>query len=138
MFSLSDLYKQAVKTQPIHIIKEYGESVIDSGFKIQVFASKIEILNCSKNGDYFQEITPEEYKLFQEHGWEKACIFMGINNNKRKLLLIEQKMKEEVNSRKNDKFIKNLKTKREFVMKRYSYYTQKLIKLKNHDKIKDS
>ena len=48
----------------------------------------------------------------------------------------QQKMQEEVNSRKNDKFIKNLKTKREFVMKRYSYYTQKLIKLKNHDKIK--
>lgn len=63
---------------------------------------------------------------------------MGINNNKRKLLLIEQKMKEEVNSRKNDKFIKNLKTKREFVMNKYSYYTQKLIKYNKNGKIKNN
>jgi hypothetical protein len=40
-------------------------------------------------------------------------------------------MQEEVNTRKNDKYIKNLKTKREFVMNRYSYHTKKLIKLNN-------
>ena len=67
-----------------------------------------------------------------------GCVILAISNCVRKLKMIQQKMQEEVNSRKNDKFIKNLKTKREFVMKRYSYYTQKLIKLKNHDKIKDS
>ena len=41
------------------------------------------------------------------------------------------------NSRDN-KFIKNLKTKREFVMNKYSYYSQKLIKLNKNDKIKNS
>ena len=34
--------------------------------------------------------------------------------------------------------IKNLKTKREFVMNKYSYYSQKLIKLNKNDKIKNS
>lgn len=48
MYNLTDLYKQAVNTQPIHIKKQYGETVIDSGFKLQVFPSKTEILNCSK------------------------------------------------------------------------------------------
>ena len=53
--------------------------------------------------------------------------------------MIQQNMQEEVNTRKNDKYIKNLKTKREFVMNKYSFYTQKLIKLNNkNDKIKDS
>ena len=88
-------------------------------------------MNCSKNGDYFQELTENEYKLFYKNGWKVGCLLMGINNNKRKLQIIEQKMKEEVNSRKNDKFIKNLKTKREFVMNKYSFFTQKLTKLNN-------
>ena len=38
-------------------------------------------------------------------------------------------MKTEVNTRKNDKFIKNLKTKRDIIMKQYSYHTNKLTKL---------
>jgi len=135
MYSLYEIYDQAKETDPIVIVKEYGSCIIDSGFKIQKFSSKIEILNCSKNGDYFQEITSNEYNIFYINGWRRGCILMGINNNKRKLHLIEQKMKEEVNSRKNDKFIKNLKTKREFVMNKYSYYTQKLIK--NNEKWKN-
>ena len=53
---------------------------------------------------------------------------MNINNCLRKLQLIEDKMRLEVNTRKNDKFIKNLKTKREYILLRYSYYTKKLIK----------
>ena len=52
--------------------------------------------------------------------------------------MIKNKMQEEVNSRKNDKFIKNLKTKREFVMNKYSYYSQKLIKLNKNEKTKNS
>jgi|TARA_R110000787_G_scaffold4016_2_gene15652 hypothetical protein len=131
MYNLTDLYNQALENSPIHIVKRNGEILIDNGFKLQKFSSKTEILNCSKNGDYFQEITIEEYKLFYKNGWKVGCLLMGINNNKRKLQIIEQKMKEEVNSRKNDKFIKNLKTKREFVMNKYSFFTQKLIKLNN-------
>jgi len=53
---------------------------------------------------------------------------MNINNCLHKLQLIEDKMRLEVNTRKNDKFIKNLKTKREYILQRYSYYTKKLIK----------
>ena len=64
---------------------------------------------------------------------------MGRQNSIRKLKMIEQKMKEEVNSRKNDKFIKNLKTKREFVMNKYSYYTKKLTNYINKNgKIKNN
>ena len=138
MYSLDQLFNQALQDNPIHIKKELGDSVINNGFKMQKFQSKIEILNCSRNGDYFQELNKNEYEMFLSNGWIKGCVIMNINNCLHKLKLIESKMRVEVNSRKNDKFIKNLKTKREYIMNRYSYYTQKLIKLKNHDKIKDS
>ncbi len=139
VFSLEDIYNQAKQSNPIVIYKRYGESYISNGIKLQKFLSKTEILNCSKNGDYFQELTPEEYDIFFINGWEKSCLIMGKQNSIRKLKMIEQKMKEEVNSRKNDKFIKNLKTKREFVMNKYSYYTKKLTNYINKNgKIKDN
>ena len=131
MFTLEDIYIQVKQDNPIVINKAFGESYISSGMKLQRFTDKTEILNCSKNGDYFQELTPKEYQIFFINGWVKSCLIMGKNNSIRKLQMIEQKMKEEVNSRKNDKFIKNLKTKREFVMNRYSYYTKKLTKYEN-------
>tara|TARA_R100000742_G_C4200724_1_gene29914 strand:+ start:44 stop:436 length:393 start_codon:yes stop_codon:yes gene_type:complete len=129
MYSLDQLFNQALQDNPIHIKKEMGDSVINNGFKMQKFQSKIEILNCSRNGDYFQELNKNEYDMFLSNGWIKGCVIMNINNCLHKLKLIEDKMRVEVNSRKNDKFIKNLKTKREYVMNRYSYYTKKLIKL---------
>ena len=129
MYSLDQLFNQALQDNPIHIKKEMGDSVINNGFKMQKFQSKIEILNCSRNGDYFQELNKNEYDMFLSNGWVKGCVIMNINNCLHKLKLIEDKMRVEVNSRKNDKFIKNLKTKREYVMNRYSYYTKKLIKL---------
>tara|TARA_R100000231_G_scaffold26276_3_gene23791 strand:- start:2099 stop:2503 length:405 start_codon:yes stop_codon:yes gene_type:complete len=128
MYSLDQLYNQALQKDPLILHKELGTSLVSYGFKLQKFESKTEILNCSRNGDYFQELSDNEYKLFQEYGWEKGCIVMSINNCLHKLQLIEDKMRLEVNTRKNDKFIKNLKAKREYILQRYSYYTKKLIK----------
>tara|TARA_Y100000361_G_scaffold118462_1_gene109850 strand:+ start:928 stop:1323 length:396 start_codon:yes stop_codon:yes gene_type:complete len=97
-----------------------GESVIASGIKIQRFPSKIEILNCSRGGHYYQEILPKEYEYFLEHGWAKGKVQMSINNCVFKLNLIEKRMKVEMNTRKNDKHIQNLKTRRENLLKKYA------------------
>ena len=131
MYTLDQLYNQALKTDPLVFEKNLGTSVINYGFKLSKYESKTEILNCSRNGDYFQELSQNEYNIFKNNGWEKGCIIMNISNCKHKLKLIEDKMRLEVNTRKNDKFIKNLKTKREYVLQRYSYYTKKLIKYNN-------
>tara|TARA_R100000935_G_scaffold7730_1_gene16334 strand:+ start:454 stop:882 length:429 start_codon:yes stop_codon:yes gene_type:complete len=138
MYSLDQLYSQAMDGQAMRLMRNNNVSYINVGIKISKFPSKTEILNCSKNGDYFQELTNEEYQMFYNKGWYEGCIILAISNCIRKLKMIKKKMQEEVNTRKNDKYIKNLKTKREFVMNKYSYYTQKLIKLNNHDKIKIS
>ena len=68
-------------------------------------------------------------KYFTKMDGNKGCRLLALKNCKRKVELIQEKMKTEVNTRKNDKFIKNLKTKRDAIMKKYSYHTNKLTKL---------
>jgi|TARA_R110000803_G_C11947675_1_gene317316 hypothetical protein len=129
MYSKEDLFEQALEGNIIKFEKLSSISLINIGVKISKYASKIEILNCSKSGDYYQELTEYEYNIFYKNGWEKGCRLLALNNCKRKVELIQEKMKTEVNTRKNDKFIKNLKTKRDAIMKKYSYHANKLTKL---------
>jgi len=131
MYSIEDIYSQALQDDTLYMERNNNVSMINIGIKIQKFPSKTEILNCSKNGDYFQELTTDEYNTFFTYGWVIGCLKMAVNNCVRKLDMIQKNMQEEVNTRKNDKYIKNLKTKREFVMNKYSYHTKKLIKLNN-------
>tara|TARA_R110000744_G_scaffold82563_2_gene162301 strand:+ start:47 stop:439 length:393 start_codon:yes stop_codon:yes gene_type:complete len=129
MYNRRDIFNQALQDETIYYSRNSGVSMINIGVKISKYPSKLEILNCSKNGDYYQELNNEEYKLFYENGWSKGCRLLALENCKRKVDLIQNKMKTEVNTRKNDKFIKNLKTKRDIIMKQYSCHTNKLIKL---------
>ena len=109
-----------------------GESILGSGVKIQKFLDRIEILNTSKGGDYFQELNKEEYKFFFKDGWKIGSVNLALSNYAYKLNVIEQKIKTEVNTRKNDKHIQNLKNKRESILKKYSKQTSKLNKIKSN------
>jgi len=114
---IDDLYyifDEALKDRKAIVTKTSKvESVIANGIKIQKFADRIEILNMGKGGDYFKECSPEEYQFFYEDGWLIGCYRVKINNCLHKLKIIEEKIKTEVNTRKNDKHIQNLKSRRE-------------------------
>jgi len=108
------------------------ESVIANGIKIQKFADRIEILNMGKGGDYFKECSPEEYQFFYEDGWLIGCYRVKINNCLHKLKIIEEKIKTEVNTRKNDKHIQNLKSRRESILQKYTINKNKLNQIKSN------
>ncbi len=132
MHNKEEIFSQALKdTNAIHEQKPLGYSVINYGVKIQKFPSKIEILNCSKSGDYFQECSDDEYEMFFIHGWKKGGLRLSMMNCKRKLDLIEERIKKEVNTRKNDKHIQKLKTSRENLLIKYSKRNKQLNKLTN-------
>ena len=115
MYSIEQIFIQALEDPSAYNID--NSSIVNYGVKIQKFFSKTEILNCSKNGDYFQECNKEEYKL-------------SMMNYKRKLDLIEYKIRSEVNTRKNDKHIKKLKVSRENLLIKYSKIIKQLNKIK--------
>jgi|TARA_R110000851_G_scaffold190072_2_gene340425 hypothetical protein len=137
MFSIKEVYIQALEDKTaIHQVLQNGESIINMGVKIQKFNDYIEILNCSKGGDYFSSFNDEEYKIILKEGWKVGCIKTAMNNCLHKLNLIESKMKIEVNTRKNDKHIQNLKNRRESILIKYSKHNNKLIKIKSNGKQK--
>ena len=120
--ALNDRKAIETKTKKVH-------SVIANGVKIQKFSDRIEILNMGKGGDYFQECTLEEYDFFYDEGWEIGCYKVKINNCIHKLKIIEENIKTEVNTRKNDKHIQNLKNKREKALQKHAELKLKLNQL---------
>ena len=121
MYSLEDIYLQAFKDEAA-LIKplDYGISIVNNGVKLQKFPSKTEILNCSKSGDYYQELTEDEYTMFFIYGWNEGGVRLSLMNYKKKLDMIEERMRIEINTRKNDKHIKKLKATRESLLIKYS------------------
>ncbi len=134
MYKIDEVFNQAM--EDFHSIKPTDFSAINNGVKIQKFPSKTEILNCGRSGDYFQECNKEEYKLFFKYGWREGGVRLSMVNCKRKLGMIEERIRAEVNTRKNDKHIQKLKVSREKLLLKYSNRTQQLNKITNGKKEK--
>jgi len=132
MLSLSEIFNEALD-DPRAIVTSLRSSkeVINKGVKIQQFKDRIEILNMGKGGDYFKLCTEEEYEFFYLHGWRVGTVKLAISNCLYKLKIIEQRIKQEVNTRKNDKHIQNLKNRREVIMIKYASHKQKLNQIKS-------
>ena len=106
-----------------------NEMVIRMGVKITKIKGLIKIINMSRGGSYYQECSADEYTLFHKYGWKQGCVHLALENCIYKLGLIEDRIKLEVNTRKNDKHIQKLKTSRENLLINYSKRQKQLNKL---------
>jgi hypothetical protein len=132
MYSLIEILNQAInQNNSVVNIQPIGYNVINMGVKIQQFNERIEILNTTKGGSYYKECNDDEYSYFIENGWKIGCVKLSIQNCLYKLKLIENKIKTEVNTRKNDKHIKNLKNKRELALCKHAELKLKLKSILN-------
>ena len=130
MFKRKDIMTQALEDpKSIKNVLPKGVSVIGRGVKIQQFDDGIQILNMGKGGDYFKECSNEEYDFFYRDGWRKGCTQVSMSNCLHKLSIIESRIKTELNTRKNDKHIQNLKNRRESLLNRYTNLKSELNKL---------
>lgn len=92
---------------------------------------EVEIFNTTLGGDFYKEITPEQYKLFLENGWKIGVYVICLSNYRRKLVRIEERIKEELNSRKNAKSIKTSKHRRLTILKNFREVSNKLKEFQN-------
>ena len=121
MFKRKDIMIRALEDpKSIKNVLPKGVSVIGRGVKIQQFDDGIQILNMGKGGDYFKECSDEEYDFFYRDGWRKGCTQVSMSNCLHKLSIIESRIKTELNTRKNDKHIQNLKNRRETLLNKYT------------------
>ena len=102
---------------------------IGYGVKIVNEKGLITIYNTANGGDFYREITDDEYEVFLQEGWYSGVYKMCIEKYKGILQEIERKTKKKIKGRKNLKYLDYLKKHKETILKKYYNITQKLSKL---------
>ena len=137
MYSLDEVFSQSLEDNNSACLDAKGyQARISCGIKIvkDDHTKEVIILNTTLGGDFYKEITKEQYKLFTSEGWLKGLHTLALNNFKNKLDKIESKIKVEVNSNNNLKHIQKLKEARERILIRYNKVSNKLKSLINGNK----
>jgi len=128
MYKLSNIFNQADTDEVSIVIDGIGyEARLRQGIKITKEGNDVRIFNTTI-GVFYQEITSEQYQIFFEYGWVVGVYRVSLVNYKRKLNVIEDRMRSEVNTRKNDKRIKSLKKARTTILKDYRRVTKQINK----------
>lgn len=89
------------------------------------------MLNTNIGGDYYSKLTDKEVALFTENGWRYGVYVISLSSYRKKLDLIEDKIRDELDSGGSNPKINNLKTNRDMILKKYSEVSVKLNKLNN-------
>jgi len=129
VYKIADIFAQA-EQQRRFVRQESNTEISHLLHGTQLIYDKrvksIVILNTTMGGDYFKEMSQEDYQTFYKEGWLSGVYKMALQNYQRKLDIIGAKIKNEVNTRKNDKHMKSLKESRKLYLNRYSQVQQKL------------
>jgi hypothetical protein len=96
-----------------------SESYIYKGVKIIKDEDGIRVLNTKFNGDYYHEVTREEYTIFEKNGWRVGCYLVATRNNRKALNIISEKIQEEIKTMKNLKRYNMLVKYRDTVIHRF-------------------
>ena len=129
MYKLTDIFNQADNDEVSINIDGLGyEARLRQGIKITREGQDVQILNTTRGGLFYDEITNEQYQTFFEYGWVIGVYRLTLVNYRRRLELIEKKMKQEVNTRKNDKHIKSMKKIRTSILIDYRRVTKQINK----------
>ena len=104
------------------------EGFISYGIKItKDNHNKVTIFNTNK-GEYYEEISDDEYDIFKERGWLCGIYTLSLSSYKRKLDGIKRRITDEVNGRRRKKVLVSLKQERDIFSSKYFKVNQLLIK----------
>ena len=102
----------------------YGIKIVSDDRTKQVY-----IYNTAANGDFYDEITEEQYELFLNKGWKCGVYTISLSNYRRKLDVIQSKMRDIVNNPRSEKQMQKLREQRDMIMDRYNQLAVKLNQL---------
>jgi hypothetical protein len=134
VYSYTDLYHQAIRDKrSCYRRDDNKESILSYGMMLHKYKDLITILNTTKTGGYYADATSYELEYLFTHGWRKGVLMIAIDNYTRKLDVIEFKIQNEMNTRKNDKFIRGLKNSRDKLLLKYTKRKSELKSIKNEE-----
>ena len=90
----------------------------------------VEILNTSKGGDYYKEISKDEYELFIKKGWRYGVYVLYLSNCRLKLNSIEIRINEHIQENIKTK-LEMLQTRRKVILNNYAQVKNKLNQINN-------
>ena len=132
-YSLEQIFEQAKDDHYSASLDGDGtEARILYGIRIEKIhlTGKISIHNTTKGGDFYTLATDDAVKIFIEKGWRYGVFSLALSNYRSKLDIIERKIREEVNTRKNAKHIQSLKSNRQRMLNRFSKVSHKFNSIK--------
>ena len=126
-----EVWKQAQKQHGVaSLFDKECDSYIYKGIKIMKCNGVFRIFNTKMKGDFYQEITEDQYKMFEEHGFEYGVYNVMTDNLQNSLQRITNKIQLEINIRNNTRHFNALKDMRGKVLKKFleaNNYKEKLI-----------
>lgn len=77
------------------LVTNTSEAYIYKGVKIIKEETGIRIMNTKFNGDYYTDVTTDQYRHFMTYGWRVGCYIVANQNNNRSLINLNAKLKNE-------------------------------------------
>lgn len=94
--NMEEIFLQA-KTDKLstRLVTNTSEAYIYKGVKIIKEETGIRIMNTKFNGDYYTDVTTDQYRHFMTYGWRVGCYIVANQNNNRSLINLNAKLKNE-------------------------------------------
>ena len=98
------------------------------GFKILRVnnSDEIKIIDMTKGGDFYREVSQHEYHTFQSLGWKTAIYVLYLSNCRTKLSRLEDRIKDAMVNNESVKLIRKLKASREHILQNFNKVKIKL------------
>jgi len=97
-----------------------SESRIYKGVKIENEDGVVKIYNTKMCGDFYKEVSEEQYQYFMDKGYVKGVHNVCLFNYERSLDLLQERIRDELGSRNNQKHYQSLKLMRENLINKYT------------------
>ena len=111
------IWEQAEKdVLATRLVTPDSTSMIFKGVKIINQDGDIKILNTKQGGDFYKEVTEQQYEEFFELGFRQGSYRVAIANYMHSLSILTYKIRDEIGHRNNQKHYLALKTMRQNLM----------------------
>ena len=100
------------------------EALIFKGYKIEKSDGGIQMLRPV--GEHYEELTGRGCELICNKGWRNGIYTLLLYQYQQELEVISDKIRSEVNTRRNDKHLRSLKKSRERITKDYAKISKQI------------
>lgn len=113
MYNPIDLWYDAdMSNRGVRMQHNDCDSIIYMGIKIEKKDNDVRLINTKKGGNFYKEVTDEQYDVFFENGFLIGVYSVVKANTERSLQIVAETINEELTGTRNEKKYEYLKTKR--------------------------